>query len=187
MESKEVNNIELNILVFGWNTQFKKTYEDGFQSISKIYPNIHHYIIINNFEEELQKIKDVKFDIILASPFFAKHVEYVLKNWPTIKWLHSFAAGVDKFLKFDAISKNENLIFSNSKGARSESLGEAGITSMMYFSYNIYSYTEYMKNKEWSRLQNKILLNKTLLIMGYGNNGVCLAKIAKGGFNMKEV
>ena len=53
---------------------------------------------------------------------------------------------------------------------------------MMYFSYNIYSYTESMKNKEWNRLKNKSLHNKTLLIMGYGNNGVCLAKIAKSGF-----
>ena len=187
MESKEMNNIELNILVFGMNPKFKKTYEDGFQSISKIYPNIHHYIIINNFEEELQKIKDVKLDIVLSNSIFAKYVEYALKNFPTIKWVHSLAAGVDKFLKLDIISKNENLIFSNSKGAKSELLGEAGITSMMYFSYNIYSYTEFMKNKEWSRLQNKSLLNKTLLIMGYGNNGVCLAKIAKGGFNMKVI
>ena len=57
----------------------------------------------------------------------------------------------------------------------------------MYFSYNIYSYTESMKNKEWNRLKNKSLLDKTLLIMGYGNNGVCLAKIAKSGFNMKII
>ena len=44
-----------------------------------------------------------------------------------------------------------------------------------------------MKNKEWSRPSNKTLLNKTLLIIGYGNNGVCLAKIAKLGFNMKVI
>ena len=90
--------------------------------------------------------------------------------------MHSLAAGVEKYLKLDEVGKNENLLFSNSKGAYSEALGEIGITSMMYFSYNIYSYTESMKNKEWSRLQNKTLLNKTLLIMGYGNNGVCLEK-----------
>ena len=58
---------------------------------------------------------------------------------------------------------------------------------MMYFSYNIYSYTEYMKNKEWTRPRNKSLFNKTLLIVGYGNNGVCLAKRAKCGFNMKVI
>ena len=187
MESKEPKDIELKILVFGWNPEFKKVYEERFQNIAKEYPKIHSYIIVNNFEEELKKIKDVKLDVICSSPFFAKYVEYVLKNFPSIKWVHSLAAGVEKFFKIDEISKNENLIFSNSKGAYSEALGEIGITSMMYFSYNIYSYTEFMKNKQWSKAPNRTLLNKTLLIMGYGNNGVCLAKIAKCGFNMKVI
>ena len=188
MESNEFNNIELNILVFGWNPEFKNTYEEGFQKIAQEFPNIRNYIIVDNFEEELQKIKDVKIDIICSSPFFAKYVQNVLNNHKTIKWVHSLAAGVEKFLRLDEISKNENLIFSNSKGAYSESLGENGIAAMMYFSYNIYSYTEFMKNKEWSRPRNNnTLLNKNLLIVGYGNNGVCLAKIAKSGFNMKVV
>ena len=183
----EFKDQELNILVFGWNLDFKKVYEEGFKKISQEFPKIKNYIIVNNFEEELQKIKDIKLDIICTSPFFSKYVDYALKNFPTIKWVHSLAAGVEKLLKLDGISKNENLIFSNSKGAYSESLGEVGITSMMYFSYNLYSYIEFMKNKEWSRPSNKTLLNKTLLIIGYGNNGVCLAKIAKLGFNMKVI
>ena len=183
----EFKDQELNILVFGWNLDFKKVYEEGFKKISQEFPKIKNYIIVNNFEEELQKIKDIKLDIICTSPFFSKYVDYALKNFPTIKWVHSLAAGVEKLLKLDGISKNENLIFSNSKGAYSESLGEVGITSMMYFSYNLYSYIEFMKNKDWSRPSNKTLLNKTLLIVGYGNNGVCLAKIAKLGFNMKVI
>ena len=189
MESKESEsqNFELNILVFGWNPEFKKVYDEGFQKLAPEFPKIHNYIIVNNFEEELEKIKDIKIDIVCSSPFFSKYVQYALNYYKTIKWVHSLAAGVEKFLKLDEISKNENLIFSNSKGAYSESLGEIGITSMMYFSYNIYSYTEFMKNKEWSRPRNKTLLNKKLLIVGYGNNGVCLAKIAKSGFNMKVI
>ena len=183
----EFKDKELNILVFGWNLEFKKVYEEGFKKISQEFPKINNYIIVNNFEEELQKIKDIKLDIVCSSPFFAKYVDYALKNFPTIKWVHSLAAGVEKFLKLDGITKNENLLFSNSKGAYSESLGEVGIASMMYFSYNLYSYTEFMKNKEWSRSNNKTLFNKTLLIVGYGNNGVCLAKIAKNGFNMKII
>lgn len=187
MDSKEVNNIKLNILVFGRSPKFKKTFEEGFQSISNLYPNIHCYVIVDNFEEELEKMKNIKIDILCSSSFYSKYVELVIKNNPTIKWLHSLAAGVEKFLKLDAVSKNENLIFSNSKGAYSESLGENGIAAMMYFSYNIYSYTESMKKKEWLRPGNKSLFNKTLLIIGYGNNGICLAKIAKCGFNMKII
>ena len=187
METKESRDIELNIVVFAWNQEFKEVYEEKFPKIFKEYPNIHNHIIVSNFEEELKKLKDIKLDIICSFPFFVKHVQYALKNFPSIKWVHSMSAGVDKFLKIDEISKNENLIFSNNKGAYSEALGEIGITSMIYFSYNLYSYVEKMKNKEWSISQNKTLYNKTLLIMGYGNNGVCLAKIAKSGFNMKVI
>ena len=187
MESNEPQEIELKILIFGRNPEMKKIYEEGFQKLSKEFPKIHTYFIIDNFEEEIQKLKDVKLDIVSGSPFFSKYVEIVLKNFPSVKWLHSLSAGIERYLKLDIISKNENLIFSNSKGAYSESLGEVGIASMMYFSYNLYSYTEYMKNKEWSRGRNKSLFKKTLLIVGYGNNGVCLAKIAKSGFNMKVI
>ena len=187
MESKESKDLELNILVFGWNPEYKKVFEEGFQKEFKDYPNFHSYIIVSNFEEELEKLKGVKLDILCSFPPFEKYVQYALKNFPTIKWVHSLAAGVERFLKLDEISKNENLLFSNSKGAYSEALGEVGIASMMYFSYNLYSYTEAMKNKQWSRSLNKTLYNKTLLIMGYGNNGVCLAKIAKPGFNMKVI
>ena len=120
MESKEQNDIELNILVFGWNPEFKKIHEEGFKNLSKEFPNIHSFIIVNNFEEELEKIKDIKIDIVCSSPFFAKYVQYALKNFPSIKWLHSLAAGVEKYLKLDEIAKNDNLLFSNSKGAYSE-------------------------------------------------------------------
>lgn len=183
----EFKNIELNILVFGWNLEFKKAYDEGFKKIFQEFPKIHYFIIFNNFEEELQKLKDIKLDIVCSFPSHAKYVDYALKNFPTIRWVHSLAAGVENFLKLERISKNSNLIFSNSKGAYSESLGEIGITSMMYFSYNIYTYTEFMKNREWSHPRNKSLFQKTLLIVGYGNNGICLAKIAKNGFNMKVI
>ena len=44
-----------------------------------------------------------------------------------------------------------------------------------------------MQNKEWIKPMNKMIGNKTLLIYGYGNNGICLAKKCKLGFNMKII
>ena len=187
MESNKFKDKDLNIIIFGWNKNFKKVYEEGFKKIIEEYPKLHYNVIVENYEEEAKKLKDIKPDIVCGSPFFAKHIEYLLKNCPTIKWVHSLAAGVEKFLKIEELSKNDNILFSNNKGAYSEALGEIGITSMMYFSYNIFSYVEFMKNKEWSRPSNNSLFNKTVLIVGYGNNGVCLAKIAKLGFNMNVI
>ena len=103
MESNEPQEIELNILIFARNQEMKKDYEEGFQKLSKEFPKIHNYFILDNFEEEIQKLKAIKLDIVTSSPFFSKNVEYVLQNFPTIKWLHSTSAGIERYLKLDII------------------------------------------------------------------------------------
>ena len=118
----EPKDKELNILVFVYTEELKKVFNEGFQKYENELPKINQYIIINNFEEELKKIKDTKLDIICTFPFFAQYVDYSLKNFPTIKWVHSLAAGVEKLLKLETITKNDKLIFSNIKGAYSEAL-----------------------------------------------------------------
>ena len=80
MESKETKDLELNLLVLDWNPEYKKVYEEGFQKEFKDYPNLHTYIIVSNFEEELEKLKGVKLDIVCSSPFFVKHVQYALNG-----------------------------------------------------------------------------------------------------------
>ena len=184
MESKEIN-----ILVIVEGPLFETAYKKLEKKLKEKYPNIHLYSLSpkGNYEEDLNKLKNIKFDIFTARPLFVKLTTDILKTFPTIKWFHSLAAGIEKLFSIDSLWNNDNIAFSNSKGAYSECLGEVGITSMLYFSYNLYSYVEKMKNKEWSFRLNKMLDKKTLLIIGYGNNGVCLAKKAKNGFNMKII
>jgi len=182
MESKEIN-----ILIISGGDKFISPYNKLEQKIKDQYPNIHLYKISPaKFEEELNKLKDVKFDILVSMPFFTKFISDILNKFPNIKWMHSLTAGIEKLFTIDILCKNDSIIISNSKGAYSEALGEIGIASMLYFSYNLYSYIEKMKNKEWVRNNNSMLKNKTLLIIGYGNNGICLAKKAKA-FNMKII
>ena len=125
------------------------------KKISQEFLKIHYYNIVNNFEEELQKIKNMKLDIVFSFPFHAKIFRLCLIKFSNYK-IGSFSCSRSrKIVKTWKYFKNENLIFSNSKGAYSYSLGEIGKTSMMYFSYNLYSYTEFMKNKEWSKPRKK--------------------------------
>ena len=176
MDSKD-----LNILIIVEGPLFISAYFKLEKKLKEKYSNIHLYSLSpkEKYEDDLNKLKNIKFDILSARPLFIKLTTDIIKTFPTIKWIHSLAAGVEKLFTIDSLWNNDNIILSNSRGAYSEALGEAGITSMMYFSYNIYSYIEKMKNKQWSLGINKKLQNKTLLILGYGNNGVCLAKKAK--------
>lgn len=176
MDSKD-----LNILIIVEGPLFISAYNKLEKKLKEKYPNIHLYSLSpsEKYEDDLNKLKNIKFDILSARPLFIKLTTDIIKTFPTIKWMHSLAAGIEKLFTIDSLWNNDNIILSNSRGAYSEALGEAGITSMMYFSYNLYSYIEKMKNKQWSLGINKKLQNKTLLILGYGNNGVSLAKKAK--------
>ena len=182
MESKEIN-----ILVIAKGPSFVYAYENLKKKLSEKYPNIHLYRIEPNpdYAEELNKLKNIKFDILTGLPLFIQLTKDILATFPTIKWFHSLAAGIEKLFKIDILINNDNIIISNSKGAYSDSLGEIGITAMMYFAYHIYPYIEYQLKKQWTPLVNTTLSKRKLLILGYGNNGISLAKKAKAAFDMK--
>ncbi len=182
MESKEIN-----IIMLAMGEQFIKGYEKLNQRIKDNYKNVHLYRIgPMNYKEEIDKLKHIKFDVLVSLPFFINVLTFILDTFPSIKWVHSLAAGIENFFKIKKIY-DDNIIFTNSRGAYSETLGEMGIVSMIYFSYNLNAYVESMQNKKWEVHKNNTLYKKTLLIIGYGNNGLCLAKRVKNGFNMKII
>ena len=191
MEPSETKS--LNILIVKQNDDFPSKFDKIMQPFQQKYPKTNYYYLslpVN--ESELSSLKDKNIFVLCCQPNFIDNIPLVLKNIPSIKWVHSLAAGVDNFFKntefVQKINSNE-IIFTNNSGAYSECFGEAGITAMIYFSYNFYTYIDGMKNKNWVRPNptNKMLQNKKLLILGYGNNGLCLAKRAKNGFNMKII
>lgn len=178
---------EFHFVVINWESE---KFNVRCREYCNSHPLIHIYIIdSNNFDQEIEKIKDIKLEMICCFPPFAKFIPTLLQKFPSIKWIHSLSAGVERFFKLENFKTNKNIIFSNSKGAYSEGFGEAAIAQMMYFSHNLPSYYEAHIKKEFTRMlfKNQMLEKKNLLIIGYGNNGVCLARRAKLGFNMKII
>ena len=178
---------EYNILVITSGPSFISAYENTEKKLKEKYNNVHLYRIQSdpNYSEALNKLKDIKFDIVTGLPLFIPLIEDIITTFPTIKWFHSLAAGIERLFKIDNLINNDEIIISNNRGAYSDSLGEIGITSMMYFSYHIFTYVDSQQKKQWKPLVNTTLSKKNLLILGYGNNGICLAKKAKLGFDMK--
>ena len=126
----------------------------------------------------------MNFEMVGVPGYNAKPLSFILQKYPNIKWIHSLSAGVENFFKLDEFNAKKDLIFSNSKGAFSESFGEIGILQMMYFSYNIPKFYEAQKKRDYLKPMNERLAGKNLLIYGYGHNGIELAKRAKV-FQMK--
>jgi phosphoglycerate dehydrogenase-like enzyme len=110
-------------------------------------------------------------------------VDFINLN-PRLQWIHCMWAGVDKFLCKKEITENDKIILTNARGAYADSLAEYSIFAMLYFSYNTDIYLNAFKNRKWVQPLNKMINHKTLTIVGYGLNGLQLAKKAKLGFNM---
>jgi phosphoglycerate dehydrogenase-like enzyme len=160
-----------------WNIDYIVSQLKPFEGVS---------IELINLEEISSRLLLKDLNAIALLPSEADCVPTLLRTNGNIKWVHSMFAGVDKFLNIKEIFSNEDVILTNSRGAFADSLAEFGIFSMLYFYYNTPVYMKAYKEKKWIRPVNTMIKNKTLTIVGYGQNGEVLAKKA-AGFEMKII
>lgn len=175
------------IFIYSKQTSFLdfKSRLDSISKSSKVNI-VAHLIEKDEVEEKVSKIKDPK--MICSSPLEAPIVGKVLEKFPNIKWVHSLYAGVDKFLQIDKIGKNNEITLTNARGAYSDALGEYSVLAILYFNYHVPQYITAFENKEWKRIiDNQLVNKKTICIIGYGQNGIGVAKRVKYAFNMHVI
>ena len=172
---KETNYFPFDKLTLILNTLSEETK-------CKITP---YYIEQKEIEEKLKDIKTL--DMVTSDPKSASFIPKVLSHFKNLTWVHSMFAGVDKFLALKEISEDDNITLTNARGAFAGPLAEYTILAMLYFNYNIPTYMNCQENHKWTKLTNTMLEKRTLLIIGYGRNGLAIAKRAKCGFNMKVI
>lgn len=110
---------------------------------------------IPEYVRELERLgitKQIDYKIVTEENFHEKpfgdddEIELLGVNWgmtdlvnqvldanPSIKWVHSFSAGVDAYMNPGMIAKADRITLTNSKGAFSESLGEFIAFAMLWF------------------------------------------------------
>ena len=125
--------------------------------------------------------------MITSDPKCAPFIPKILSHYQNLKWVHSMFAGVDKFLSQKEIKDDPSITLTNARGAFAGPLAEYTALAMLYFNYNVPTYIKCQSEHKWTKLTNTMLDKRTLLIIGYGRNGVAIAKRAKYGFNMKIV
>jgi D-2-hydroxyacid dehydrogenase (NADP+) len=119
-------------------------------------------------------------DFAAMDPFSTEIIEDLIEKNKNLIWIHSMWAGVDKFLQSKSLMSSDKITLTNAKGAFKVSLAEFSILSMLYFSYNIPIYQKAFANRRWEQPINSLITGKTLTIVGYGHNGIHIAKLAKG-------
>ena len=141
------------------------------------------FIHIKDNESLKKIIKDL--DILVCYKIIPELFDYRSNK---LKWIHIGASGVDDSL-FDKIIKSKVMI-TNAKGINSKPVAEFIISQILYFSKQIKECQDFKRNRIWNQWglakQTTQLSESTLGIIGYGEIGKELSKIAKS-FNMKVI
>lgn len=104
-----------------------------------------------------------------------------------LKFVHSLSAGIEPYIAGEEF-RNSAIPLCNAKGAFSVSLGEFIALGVLYHTKRLERFMGLKKAKKWEPHGDiELVCNKTMAIMGYGDIGAAVAKIAKNGFDMKVI
>lgn len=115
----------------------------------------------------------VNTDIIAGTP----NVIPPIAKAKNIKWIHSFSAGVEKILTPEVVESK--LIVTNSSGIHAIPIAEHVIGFMLIFTKKFYNSFRNQQKKIWQKNQELTeLREKTVLVVGLGNIGAQVARLA---------
>jgi phosphoglycerate dehydrogenase-like enzyme len=108
----------------------------------------------------------------------------VIARAPKLKWVQVMSAGVDRFL--DDEFRQSSVIMTNVSGIHATPIGEIVLELMLMFAKQAPLCFQLKQEKQWKRFMPTVLRSKTVGIVGLGNIGREVARLAKA-FGMRVV
>ncbi len=102
----------------------------------------------------------------------------LLERAHTLKWVQVTQAGVDKVLLDDRF-RNSSVMLTNVAGVHSFASAEFAIQSCLAFTKGTADCDRQKREREWKPFHPDILRGKTMGLVGYGNIGKRIARVAK--------
>lgn len=116
-----------------------------------------------------------------SCPKARKQLPLLLAAFPSVEWVHVRSAGID-FVVSEALDElaetNPHLKITNAKGQFSSSLAEYAMMACSYFAKDLPRLLKQKQNKNWEKYDVEELRGKTMGIVGYGDIGRAVCKIA---------
>lgn len=134
-------------------------------------------------EQEWQSLlaqADILFD------FDHSHHEDLPELAPNLKWIQATSAGIGKFVERMRYAERTHWKFTTASGVHARPLAEFCIFSMLYFAKNYEYLDSEKKAQHWARYTTSELRGRTLSIIGLGNIGREVARLAKA-FDMRVI
>ncbi|MHB1134662.1 MAG: D-2-hydroxyacid dehydrogenase [Chloroflexota bacterium] len=100
--------------------------------------------------------------------------------WPglgRLRWLHSASAGVDRFL-FPALLQSE-VVLTRSTGVYAPALAEYALAALLYFAKRLPQMVAAQQRRAWQSISPALLAGATLGIVGLGDIGLAVARLAR--------
>lgn len=123
-------------------------------------------------------------DVVMLLAMHAE--EDLFREAARLKWVQSFSAGVDKFLKMPSLDRLPHL--TNMRGIHGPQIGELTMLFMISLLRDFPTLIRQQDRKEWHRRPGRKLDGRTVTIWGLGAIGVEIARLAKAfGMTIKAV
>ncbi len=116
-------------------------------------------------------------DVLVSHGHHGALLAQAFERAPNVKWVHSLSAGVEEIC-FPAL-RASTVPLTNARGVYKKSLAEWTILAMLYFAKDVPRLREHQARREWAQFDCQMLQGATLLIIGYGEIGRAVARLAK--------
>jgi phosphoglycerate dehydrogenase-like enzyme len=108
-------------------------------------------------------------EALLAWSSDASTLTRVLGAAPCVRWVHSWAAGVE-WLLTPALVAND-VVLTNTRGVYGASLAEFALAAMLYFAKDFARMKDSQRARRWEPFDLQMLEGATLGLVGYGDIG----------------
>jgi len=136
-------------------------------------------------ERSRDSTSDERFDTMLAHAeviYGFRPPENVIARAPRLKWIQTMLAGVDHFLDADIVQSS--VIVTNTSGIHTTQISELVFTMMLMLVKRALLCFRLKQDKQWEPFIPGLLHSKTVGIVGLGNAGKGVARLAKA-FGMR--
>ena len=157
--------------------------DECLQQITAVSPKIKLMDVSDLFRAEWRGdlASKEKLDALLATAeviFGRRLPRNVITRAPTLKWIQTMGAGVDVHL-VDTDLRKSAVIMANVSGIAATPIGEFVLGLMLMFVKQAPLCFQLKKERQWRRFLPSVLRSKTVGIVGLGNIGREVARLAK--------
>lgn len=114
-------------------------------------------------------------EVLLRGTIPAAALDHVIERAPSLRWIHSISAGVDKVVT--PLSRHRGLLVTNARGVFSRPIAEYVVMMCLAIARRLPQLLDLQRERTWQPLRGTELGGLTVGIVGYGSIGVEVARL----------